>query len=121
MLCIMVLFHRSTDKDFKNFWLYGLTKEYRDGLRLLPIYNRFVSLKPPLLLPFCLLLHDFHGEETGISFTDSTTLAACRNARIHRNRVFKGLAKSGRNTMDWFLASSSICSSPTRASLWPSG
>ncbi len=25
MLCIMVLFHISADKDFKHFWLYGLS------------------------------------------------------------------------------------------------
>ena len=30
MLFIMVLFPISAYKDFKHFWLYGLTQEYRD-------------------------------------------------------------------------------------------
>ena len=59
MLCIMVLFHLSADKDFKHFWLYGLTQEYRACFTELPSTSRFVSLNPRLLLPFCLLLHDF--------------------------------------------------------------
>ena len=103
MLFIMVLFHVSAYKDFKHFWLYGLTQEYRDCFGALPSYSRFVSLKPRLLLPFCLLLHYFRGEETGICFADSTKLAVCHNARINRNRVLGGLAKRGGSTMGWFF------------------
>ena len=97
VLLIMVLLHVSAYKDLKHFWLYGLTHEYRDCLRELPSYSRFVSLKPRLLL------HDFRREESGIHFADSTKLAVCRNARINRNRVFKGVAKGGGSTMGWFF------------------
>ena len=55
-----------------------------------------MRLKPGLLLPFCLLLHYFRGQETGITFAESTKLA-------DRNRVFPGLAKPGRSTMGWFF------------------
>lgn len=33
----------------------------------------------------------------------STKLAICHNVRISRNRVFRSLAKRGRNTMGWFF------------------
>ena len=103
MLFILVLFHISADKDFKPVWLYGLRHEYRDCFGALPGYRRFVRVMPRLLLPLSLLLHDVRGEETGITFADSTRLAICHHARISRNRVFRGLAKGGRRTMGWFF------------------
>ena len=52
MLFTMVLFHVSAYKDFKDFWTYGLTQEYRHCFEDLPIYSRFVSLMPRLRLHY---------------------------------------------------------------------
>ena len=103
MLFIMVLFHVSPFKNFKTFWHFGINQKYRDCFGDLPSYGRFVTLMPRLLVPLCVLLQCFRGEETGIYFVDSTKLAVCHNKRIKRNKVFKGLAKRGRSTMGWFF------------------
>lgn len=42
------------------------------------------------------------GDCTGISFVDSTPIRVCKNKRISRNKVFKGIATTGKSTMGWF-------------------
>lgn len=102
MLFIMVLFHVSPFKDFKHFYIHGIEGKYRSLFASIPCYARFVQLMGRLLLPFAILLHSFKGEETGIYFADSTSLACCHNRRISANRVFAGLAKRGKTSMGWF-------------------
>ena len=103
MLFIVVLCHISAYQDCKHCWLYGLSQEYGDCCGDLASVPRFVSLKPALLLPFGLLLHDFRGERTGIDFADSTRLVVCHNTGISRNRVCQGMARRGRTAMGWFF------------------
>ena len=57
MLCIMVLFHVSSYKTFKDFWFHRVEKEYRPYFNKLPSDERFVALVPRLLLLSYLLLH----------------------------------------------------------------
>jgi IS5 family transposase len=102
MLFIMVLFHLSAFKNFKVFYLYGIGHQHRACFRDLPHYDRFVSLMPRLFVPFMVLLHSLNGEETGLYFADSTKLAVCHNRRIHRHKVFAGLAARGKTSMGWF-------------------
>src|SRR5215218_3840000 len=61
-----------------------------------------VSLMPRLFAPLMILLHSLSGEQTGIYFADSTKLAVCHNRRIHRHKVFDGLAERGKTSMGWF-------------------
>ena len=102
MLFIMVLFHLSPYKHFKAFHLCGVGHHYRDCFGDLPHYDRFVSLMPRLFAPLMVLLHSLGGEQTGVYFADSTKLAVCHNRRIHRHKVFNGLAARGKTSMGWF-------------------
>ncbi len=102
MLFIMVLFHLSVFKHFKAFYRYGVGQQYRACFSAVPHYDRFVSLVPRLFVPLMVLLHSLGGEHTGIYFADSTKLAVCHNRRIHRHKVFDGLAARGKTSMGWF-------------------
>ncbi|MDD7887977.1 IS982 family transposase [Flavivirga sp. 57AJ16] len=42
------------------------------------------------------------GDCTGISFVDSTPIRVCKSKRIANNKVFKGIATTGKSTMGWF-------------------
>src|SRR5215213_2331240 len=96
------LFHLSPYKNFKVFYLYGIGGQYRACFDELPHYDRFVSLMPRLFVPLMVLLHGLSGEQTGVYFVDSTKLAVCHNRRIHRHKVFDGLAARGKTSMGWF-------------------
>ena len=99
MLFIMVLFHLAPYKNFKVFYLYGIGHQHRNCFGDLPHYDRFVSLMPRLFAPLMVLLHSLSGEQTGLYFADSTKLAVCHNRRIHRHKVFDGLAARGKTSM----------------------
>lgn len=43
------------------------------------------------------------GKCTGISFIDSTPIRVCNKKRISTNKVFKGIATTGKSTMGWFF------------------
>ena len=103
MLFIMVLFHLSPFKHFKVFYLYGIGHQHRACFHELPHYDRFVSLIPRLFAPLMVLLHSLSGAQTGIYFANSTKLAVCHNRRIHRHKVFDGLAARGKTSMGWFF------------------
>ncbi len=102
MLFIMVLFHLAPFKHFKVFYHYGIGQKYRDCFGEIPHYDRFVSLMPRLFAPLMILLHSLSGEQTGITFADSSKLAVCHNRRIHRHKVFEDLAARGKTSMGWF-------------------
>jgi transposase len=105
MLLIMILFHASPFRTFKDFYIYGVQQKYREYFGKLPSYERFVALQGRLFLPLSVLLHMLLGQSqrTGLYVIDSSSLKVCRNKRISQNRVFKGLAKRGKTTMGWFF------------------
>ena len=60
-------------------------------------YNRFTELMQQSLMPMTLFLKTCClGDCTGISFVDSTPIRVCKAKRIKNNKVFKGLATTGK-------------------------
>ena len=101
MMTIVILFHQSNFRTFKDFYHYVCNDLRKEFLNLMSD-SRFVYLKKNLFIPLFAYLLRRRGEVTGIAFVDSTSLDVCHNKRIKRNRVFKGLAKRGKTTSGWF-------------------
>jgi hypothetical protein len=101
MMTIVILFHQSNYRTFKYFYEYVCKYLRRDFPNLIS-YSRFVYLMKNLFIPLFGYLLDRRGEITGIAFIDSTSIDVCHNKRISRNKVFKGLAKRGKNNF-WMV------------------
>ena len=103
IMTIIIYFHMSHYRNFKNYYTQYVMKHLRSEFPTLVSYNRFVELMPMALLPLCLYLKTRLGPVTGISFIDATSLSVCHNQRIERHRVFAGLAARGKTSMGWFF------------------
>jgi len=101
-MSIIILFHRSNYKDFKNFYLFYMHKHLKKAFPKLLSYSRFLEVMPRVLVPLCGYFTHLKGKPTGISFVDSTSLKVCHNLRIPRHKVFEGIAARGKGTMGWF-------------------
>lgn len=103
ILTISVLFHLGGFRTFKHFYLYYVQVHMKNEFPNTVSYNRFTELMQSNLMPMVLFLKTCcMGECTGISFVDSTPIRVCKNKRINRNKVFKGIANTGKSTMGWF-------------------
>jgi hypothetical protein len=65
-------------------------------------YSRFVELMPRFLVPLAIYRHTQRGSCTGVSFSDSTSLAVCHPARIQQHRVLAVDARRGKTSVGWF-------------------
>jgi hypothetical protein len=102
IMTIIILFHHSNHRDFKNYYKGSVAQFYADALPEMLSYTRFLEVMPSVLVPLCSYFAYLKGKPTGIAFVDSTSLKICHNLRIPRHRVFDGIAKRGRGTMGWF-------------------
>ena len=104
MMTIEITYHLSGCKCFEYFYvqevLHGNLHPYFPAA---PSYNRFVELKPRMLVALICYLHCMRlGRFIGLYYADSTALKVCHNRRIHQNRVFSGSAKRGQTSVGWF-------------------
>jgi len=103
IMTVLLLFHFGTFKNFKHYYLHyigvHLHKEFPKQLS----YNRFIEIEHRVFVPMMFFLNTIcFGKCTGITFVDSTPIKVCTNKRIKRNKVFAGIAKTGKSTVGWF-------------------
>ena len=102
VMTIVVLFHGSGYKTFKEFYLNEVLKHWRADFPKLVSYNRFVELIPWSLMLLSCFLHTRRGKMTGISFIDSTPIEVCHPCRARAHKVFGDLPKWGKNSVGWY-------------------
>lgn len=102
IMTILIYFHSSGVKTFKQYYLF-LLNGYKHLFPNLVSYNRFVELMSSALIPLCAFLEFSKGSCTGLSIIDSTPITVCHNKRIFNHKVFDGIAKRGKSTMGWFF------------------
>lgn len=103
VICILILFHLGGFRCLKHFYIFYVQKHMQSEFPSTVSYNRFVELNRKVVMPMTLFLKTCClGDCSGISFVDSTPIRVCKNKRIKRNKVFKGIAEVGKSTMGWF-------------------
>lgn len=102
VMTIMIHFHQVRFRDFKTYYLGYVRQHLAQDFPHLVSYNRFVELMSAALVLLSAYLQSCYGICTGIAFIDSTPLAVCDNRRIGQHRVFRHLARRGKNSMGWF-------------------
>lgn len=100
---IVIFFHLSHYRDFKNYYLQEIKGRLKSEFPQAVSYNRFIELMPAALSIVASFLMDSSAKKcTGISFIDSTILKVCDNRRIHSHKVFRGIAERGKSSTGWF-------------------
>lgn len=103
IMTIVVIFHLSHYRTFKDFYQHCLLVYYQKEFPRLVSYNRFIELMPFTFMPLFIFQCSLFGKKTGKYFIDSTKLEACHNLRIFSHKVFRDIAKRGKTSTGWFF------------------
>ena len=99
LLTIVLHFHQAHYRDFQAYYLQSVAVQLRTAFPTLVSDQRFVELRPTVVVPLCAYLQACFGSCTGISFIDSSALAVCHNRRIRPHKVFAGIAQRGKTSL----------------------
>jgi len=103
IMTIVVLFHLSHYRDFKNFYLDCVQRQMRACFPTTLSYNRFVEVQGRVFVALCAFMKAKTGHASGLYFVDSTTIKVCRNQRINQHQTFDNIAERGKSSMGWFF------------------
>ena len=102
VMTILILFHFSSFRDLKHFYLFVRSRMKFDFPHTVS-YNRFVELERKVCIPLAVFLKmKALGQCTGISFIDSTPIRSCHIKREKQHKTFKEFARKGKSTLGWF-------------------
>jgi hypothetical protein len=102
IMTIVVSFHMSHHRNFKNYYLGYVSLVYKNEFPNLLSYTRFLAIMPRVIVPMCAYFTSLKRKPTGTEFIDSTSIKVCHNIRIPRHKTFDGIAQRGKGTMAWF-------------------
>jgi hypothetical protein len=85
IMTVIIGFHLSHHRDFKNYYLGYVSRFYKGEFPTLLSYTRFLEVMPRAIVPMCAYFTTLKGQPTGIEFIDSTSLKVCHNIRIPRH------------------------------------
>jgi hypothetical protein len=103
IMTIVVLFHLSHYRDFKNFYLDYVQRQMSDCFPKALSYNRFVEVQGRVFAALCAFMKAKMGHASGLYYVDSTTIKVCRNQRINQHQTFDDIAERGKSSMGWFF------------------
>jgi len=102
VMIILILFHNSHYRNFKNYYLGYVPRVLGKAFPHRVSYNRFIELAQSVIIPLCAYLSTRRVTSRGIAFVDSMPLRVCHNKRISVHKTFKGIAERGKTSVDWF-------------------
>lgn len=104
IMTILIGFHGSRYRTFKDYYRLQVMTYWSKAIPNLVSYNRFVELMSYALLALCCYFEFCcKGEVTGTSFIDSTALEVCHKNRATSHKVFAGLAEWGKSSMGFYF------------------
>lgn len=98
VLTIVIHFHQSNHKTFKQYYTKYVRVYLRSDFPELVSYGRFVELMAGASVPLHIFLLSLLGTPSLANFIDSTKVVVCDNHRITR----RGIARRGMSSMGWF-------------------
>jgi hypothetical protein len=96
IMTIMVLFHLSHYRTFKDYYRECVEQDLRRYFPTLVSYQRFLELESSVMILLSAYLLYKAGDAT---YVDSTCLKVCHNRRVNRHRTFKGIAERGKTSV----------------------
>lgn len=103
IMTIMLLFHLSHYRTFKDYYRYCVEQDLKSYFPNLVSYHRFLELESSVLIPLSTYLLYKAGDATGLYYVDSTSLKVCHNRRINQHKTFAGIAERGKTSVDYFF------------------